>query len=142
MQYTSIYTVLYSIFDCVYLLQNKPDFDWEIVKQNTVTTKTEAQVHVAIKFINEFVPEKLPELFKEEFKENSILYLYNEWFLKKLRKKSHSLDIKEMFRKLFKKLKYYLRFRPQYILYRRKTITKNTKLAKIVLENQKLIKRK
>lgn len=140
MRITSYASVLHSIIDCKYLTNLKSDFDWNIIKQNAIKTGTEDQIYLAIKFLNEFLPQKIPTMFENEFNEKSISYLYNEWFIKKLRKKSHSLQIKEIFQKFIKDLTYYMKFRPQYIMYKRKTISNNSKLAKIVLEKQHLVK--
>ncbi|MBR6099570.1 nucleotidyltransferase family protein [bacterium] len=136
---TSFQSILYSVIDSMYLINLKPDFDWNIVRQNAIKTNTEPQVAVAIEFLNRFVSAKLPEMFTEEFRERSILYLYNEWFIKSLRKRSHSLNFGDIFKNLWHDLIYYFKFRPQYVLYRRKTISKNPKLAKEVLEKQRLI---
>ncbi len=139
-RYTSPASILYTILDCQYIANLKNDFDWNIVKQNAVKTKTESQLYIAIRFINEYLPDKLPELFEKEFNDSSVLFIYNEWFLKRLRNKSHKLNIKEIFKPWWDGIKNYLNFRPQYILYKRRTIRENANMAKAVLENQRLIK--
>ena len=137
---TSYANVLHSIIDCSYLMAVKPDLDWDIVRQYAIKTKTEDQIYIVSKFLNEFLPVKIPEMFKEEFFDRSILYLYNKWFIKKMRKKSHSQKIKNIIKTMWKDLSFYFKFRPQYILYRRKTIAKSPGLAKMVLKKQRLVK--
>ena len=67
--------ILYYITDSMFLLDLKPDFDWEIVKQNIIKTKTELMATVSIKFLNQFVPRKLPELFADEFHDKCLSYM-------------------------------------------------------------------
>ena len=74
-QLTCRLNILYYIADSMYLLDLKPDFDWEIVRQNFIKTKTELQAVTSIKFLNQFVPRKLPEFFVDEFSEKCRLYM-------------------------------------------------------------------
>ena len=131
--------ILYSIIDSMYLINLKPDFDWNIIRKNAIKTKTEHQVAVTLNFLNEYVPQKLPEMFEKELYDKSVLCFYNDRFLKKMREKSHSLMLKETFKSL-NDFTYYLKFRPLYIAYKQKFVRKNAKLAKFVLKNQSLIK--
>ena len=48
---TSQAGLLYTLFDCKFLIENKPDFDWNIVKENAKITGTEIQMNFAVKFI-------------------------------------------------------------------------------------------
>ena len=139
-QNTSFPSILYSITDSAYLINMKPDFDWNIVRENAVKTKTEYQVAITLKFLNQFVPVKFPEMFENEFYDKSILCLYNGLFLDKMRQKSHSLIFKEIFKKS-DDLIYYLKFRPSYIVYKQKFIRNNVNLAKFVLKHQNLIEK-
>lgn len=139
-RYTSLHSILYSIIDSRYLLDIKPDFSWNIVKQNAILTKTKPQISLAVKFLNEFVSDKLPNLFDKEFDDETILYLYNKWFLKSLRKRSHSLTIWSVFNNFLKDLAYYFKFRFLYVVYKQKMIRNDVKLAKKVLEKQSLIR--
>lgn len=141
MRNTSFPSILYSILDCKYLIEAKKDFDWNIVRQNAINTKSEPQIYIAIEFINGFISTNLPILFEKEFHDRSILYLYNKWFLKKMQEQSHTYSIKDIFNSGWKSIKSYMSFRPQYILYKRKTIRTNPQLAKKVLENQKLVEK-
>ncbi len=69
---TSSAGILFAIFDCKFFLENKPDFNWDIIIKNTKKTKTQLQINFAIKFINkissDILLEKMPEdiLFKNE----------------------------------------------------------------------------
>ena len=53
--------LLYAIFDCKYLIENKQDFDWNIVIENTKLTKAEVQINLAMKFINKISTNILPK---------------------------------------------------------------------------------
>ncbi|MBR6126139.1 nucleotidyltransferase family protein [bacterium] len=138
MRNTSYHSILYSIIDSMYLFNLKSDFDWNIVRENAIKTKTESQVAVAIKFLNEYVPIKLPEMFSDEFYDKSILSVYDGVFVDKLREESRSLKFNNI--KSLSDLVYYVSFRLKYILYRRKFISKNVKFAKKILEKQGIIK--
>ena len=140
MRNTSIHNILHSIIDSMYLIHLKPDFDWNIVKQNAIKTKTEPQLAVIIKFLNEFVPEKLPEMFEKEFLDRCILHIYNKWYLKRLKKKSQTLFI-DILKKIWKNIIYYFKFRYLYIKYKQKSVRENAELAKSILENQKLLRK-
>lgn len=137
--FNNISGILYSIIDCMFLINYKPDFNWDIVSQNAIKTKTEHQIAVTLKFLNEYVPKKLPELFEKELNDTGVLCFYNGKFLNKMRQKSHSLMLKESFNSINDFL-YYIKFRPQYIAYKQKFIRQNVNLAKFVLRNQSLIK--
>ena len=135
MQNTSMTSVIFTIFDCLFLSE-RPSFDWNTVKQNALKTETQNQIHIAIKFLNKFLGSKLPEIFKHEFYEESIMYLYNEWFVQKLKKKSHSISIIGIIKSIVE----YISFRPQYLVLKRRMIRENTERAKFVLEKQRLVK--
>jgi len=134
---TSYGSKLHSAIDCMFFTEYKQNFDWNIVIQNTQKTNTEAQIYLAIKYLNTILPTKLPELFKSDTKSSSIEFLY-KIFLRVLKDKSHELSFKSAFKNI-DELSYYLKFRPQYLLYKQKMIKQNTKLARYVLENQRLL---
>ena len=139
-QYSSFPSILYSIIDSKYLINLKPDFDWDIVKQNAVKTQTEHHLAVAIRFINEYASDKLPEMYEKEFNERCILHIYNEWYLKKLQKKSHTLFI-DTVKRIIKNIIKYFKFRYLYIIHRQKSVRTDVNRAKSILETQDLIKR-
>lgn len=141
MRVSSYANILHAIIDCDYLIKLKPDFNWDIVKQNAIKTKTEDQIYIIIKFVNLFLPEKLPVMFEQEFKDKSVLYLYNDWLLANMKKKSHSLKFFGIFKKCIDDIIYYIKFRPQYVLYKRRMIRENPSMAKTILKNQKLMKK-
>ena len=135
---TSYGSKFHSAFDCTYFAECKPDFDWNIVIQNAKKTHTENQIYIAIKYLNEVLSAEIPVIFEKEFKRSSINYLYNKLFLAKLAKKSDKLKLKDIFKNGNKFLKY-IRLKPQYFIYKRKIFRKNFRLAKCVLERQKII---
>ena len=61
---TSQAGLIYTIFDCKFLQESKPDFDWEIVKENARLTKTEVQMNFAIKFLMRISKNIFPEAFQ------------------------------------------------------------------------------
>lgn len=134
--------LLYTLFDCKFLIDSKPDFDWDVIKQNAVKTKTETKIFMAINFINRIVPTLLPEnikyneFFAKEFKDYFILLVYDRFFISDLREKSHQLKIQNAIKNA-KSFKSYLKFRLKYLWYKRKMIRKNPVFARKVLIKEK-----
>lgn len=136
---TSWHGVLFTLFDVKYLLESKPDFNWNIVIENARKTKTEMQVCFSTKFINNIVPNLLPEniqkeaLFNEEINDYCILLMYQRFFLWNMKQKSHALKFKDIF-KNFDNFIEYLRLKPKYFFLKLFIFRKNPKLAKLILK--------
>ena len=73
---TSQAGLIYTIFDCKFLQESKPDFDWEIVKENARLTKTEVQMNFAIKFLMRISKNIFPEALQSDvlFEKETIEY--------------------------------------------------------------------
>jgi len=52
-----------AVFDIVWLVGQKHDFNWDIMLQDIVLAHTEAHSYMAIRFINQIVPNIFPESF-------------------------------------------------------------------------------
>ncbi len=137
---------IYTIFDINYLIESNPDFDWNVFIQDAKITKTEPQLYIVIQIVNRYLRNKIPVNFENEFNDYSTLYIYNKWFLKRLRKKSHVLYIPDTLKAFYNavktlctKLIKYVNLTPQYLIYKSKQIRNNPKLAKKVLEKQRII---
>ena len=133
-------TALYSVLDFQYFLNTKPDFNWDIIKQNAVKTNTEAQFHFAMVYINKFFQNKIPFIFEDEFKEKAGYIIYNKWFLDKTRNKSQSYKLKRIIKTFLLKIKEYICFKIQYFLCKIPFIKENFAVKKLILQNQRLIK--
>ena len=155
---SSFESILYSIFDCKYLLELKENFDWNIVKENTVKIKAEAVVHIAIRFINKYIPNKMPEMFQKEYHTMILNDIYTNWFITALKKKRPNVIFN---RWLVFKLKSknpicrfvetiiksvgniitVINFRINYkfILYAKDFIVRRTTIASLILKYQKLV---
>lgn len=143
---TSLDGILYSLFDFKYLTQNKSDFNWDLVLQNIVKTKTYAQALLAMKFINKIIPEMLPESL---LKHNSINrkfirhcdnIIFHHYYFNDFKKVGKKLSIKNAFKNL-ENMKYYLDKKPKYFLLKR-VIRKSPILIRIFLIlNSKKIRR-
>lgn len=59
---SSINGLFYALLDAKFLLQDTPDFDWNIVKQNMSDTGTELPVRLAADFMNSLVPGIIPDV--------------------------------------------------------------------------------
>lgn len=59
---TSLHSLFYALFDCRFLLRDKPSFDWGIVRNNSQVTHMELQVRLAVEFMDALVPGIVPNL--------------------------------------------------------------------------------
>ncbi|MBR6162658.1 nucleotidyltransferase family protein [bacterium] len=139
---TSLQGVPYTLFDCRYLIETKPDFDWNIVIQNANKTKTQIHLYFAIKYINKIVPELLSEkiCFDKDFevscKEYITLLIYQRFYLSELREICREMKIKDLFsnKEFFIK---YLKLKPKYFVSKMKIVKNNPFLAKLILKSER-----
>lgn len=136
---TSSKNIMFALYDCKYLLDSKPDFDWNIVIENAEITGTKMQLCFSIRFLNRLVPGLLPENIKmdevleKELNDFCTLVMFNRFYLMNLRMTCKEFKLKDAF-KDFESIKRYLRLKPQYFLMKRKLIRKNAQRAGMVLE--------
>lgn len=137
---TSQAGLLFSLFDCKFFLENKPDFDWEIVKQNAEKTGTQIQVNFAIKFIDKISENILPDLiknnmlFEKETNKYSNVVMYNRFYLENIRTRCRKLKLKETLKNP-KKWGEYLSLKPKYMLL--KTLRNHPKLIETLIKDLK-----
>ena len=135
---TSYTGILYNLFDCKFLIDSKPDFDWNIIIQNAKKTETVSHVYFAIQFLNSIVPNLLPEKininssFENEFKKYCILLVYQRFFLGRMKEKGHEMKIKDLFSS-FEFFKEYLKLKPKYFILKLGIIRKNPFIAEKIL---------
>lgn len=136
---TSYTGLLYNLFDCKFLIDSKPDFDWNIIIRNAKKTKTENHIYFGIKFLNNIVPNLLPEkiksdkYFEKEFKKYCILLIYQRFFLWEMKQKSHEMKIKNLFSS-WQFFKDYLNLKPKYFILKLGIIRKNPYIAELILK--------
>jgi len=136
---TSVKGILYTFFDIQYLMNSKPDFNWNIVEENARKTKTEMQLCFATKFINNIVPNLLPEklrknaLFEKEVNDYCTLLLYQRFFLWNMKQKSHELKVKDIFKSKENFIEY-LRLKPKYFILKLFIFRKNPLFARQILK--------
>jgi hypothetical protein len=134
---TSIGGILYSLFDFKFLTTSKPDFNWDLVLQNIVKTKTHTQALFAMKFINKIIPEMLPEallqndVINKEFTQYCDNIIFHHFYFNDIRKHGKKLSIKNAL-KSAENMKNYLVKKPQYFLLKR-IVRKNNFLIRIFL---------
>ncbi len=58
---SSVQGIPQAIFDLMYLISSKKDFDWNIVAQDIVMTQMQASSYFAMRFINQAVPDIFPD---------------------------------------------------------------------------------
>lgn len=118
---TSVNGILYNTFDCKYVLEQNPDFDWGIVLQNARENHVEVQLFLAMHFINKTIPNLLPsniisgEPFKKELKDYCENILFYSFFFTDLQNYSRTLSIRNIFDSTHN-FKEYLRIKPKYIM--------------------------
>lgn len=141
---TSYGGIPYTLFDCKFLIESKPDFNWNIVIENAKKTGTENNIYFAIRFINGIVPNLLPDkikrdnLFEREFRKYCTLLAYQRFYLWEMKQKSHQMKIKNLFssKEFFVE---YLKLKPKYFILKMGLIRKNPVLAKMVLKTAGLL---
>jgi len=138
---TSSSGILYTLFDCKYLIDSKKEFDWNIVFNNAKKTKTELQLSLAIKFLNNIIPNILPQNIKQnkicemKFKDYCLLLFYKRFYLWEMKEHSHELKVADVIKnpRLFKE---YMSFKPKYFILKRSLISKNPYLVKNILKRE------
>ncbi len=134
---TSVGGVLYCLFDFKYLIEAKADFDWNLVLENIVKTKTYVQAFLAMKFINRIVPDLLPEsllqnkIINKKFTKYCDRVLFNRFYFLDLKSDCKRLKIIDALKSL-SVMKEYLAKKPKYFLLKR-VVRKSYFLTKIFL---------
>ncbi len=134
---TSKASVLFSLFDAKFLIENK-NFDWNIVIENAKLTKTLTQIAFAINFINFIVPNLIPnkimtdKLFNKSVNNYCFLIVYNNRFLPAMQKLLRPVKISSMF-KSFDSFKYYIKLKPSYAIMKTKFVSQSPFWTKFIL---------
>lgn len=96
---TSSSGILFTLFDCKFWLESKPDFDWAIVIGNAKKTHTSVQMSFAIEFMNKIVPGLLPEkivkdkFFQKEMENYCKLVMFKRFFFPDFQEKSREIKL-------------------------------------------------
>lgn len=112
--------VMYALFDCKFFLDQQPDFNWEIFKENARITGSEIHMNFSMKFINKIseniFPEKIRKavVFEKETNDYSNMVMYNRFYLDDIRTRCRAMKIKEV---IFQPEKWldYLLLKPKYV---------------------------
>ncbi len=118
---TSMNGILYTLFDCKYLLQKNADFDWNIVINNAKATHTEMHIYFAINFINKIIPSLLPaQLFEHNnivacFEDYCYKLMYYRFYLEGIRTTCRQIKIGKALTSV-KVMGQYLKYKPKYVL--------------------------
>ena len=116
---TSMKGVLYTLFDCKFLLRSVPNFDWNLVVKSTVETNCQVQMYFAMKFVNRIIPNLLPqELFENKELKKKIdkycnMVMFSRFYLEDLRLTCKKIRIKNALCHL-SVMKEYLKYKPKY----------------------------
>jgi hypothetical protein len=99
---TSIKGVLYALFDYTYLVNDKADFNWDIVIDNARKTKTTLDIRLALEIIEYLVPGIMPqglkktERFASQLSSLCTKLIYNEYYYGRLLKKRGAFPVKKV----------------------------------------------
>jgi hypothetical protein len=113
--------ILFALFDCRFLISQKPDFNWQLVIENAVLTHTSMNVQLAIALINRIVPNLLPNDLAQhlpitnEMQVHLNRILYDEYYFFNYQKVSRKLTLRTVYRhptKIFN----YLSTKPKYLV--------------------------
>ena len=141
---TSSAGILYTLFDCGFLINSKKDFDWNIVIDNVEKTKTKYQMYLAVNFVNSIVPNFLPNniikerLLNKEIEDHFALLFFKRFYLKEMKAHSHALKVGDAIKSL-SLFREYMSFKPKYFICKRKAVKKNLYLVKKILKLEKIL---
>jgi len=143
---TSLQGILYALFDFKYLTESKADFNWDLVLQNIVRTKTYAPALLAMKFTNKIIPEMLPQSLLEndsinkKFMSYCNRIIFHHFYFNDFRQRHKHLNIKDAVKNL-EKMKNYLTNKPKYFLLKR-MVRKSDFLIKtfLILSSKKQVR--
>ena len=136
---TSSKNIMFAMYDCVYLLNLKPDFDWNIVIENAKLTNTTMQICFGTEFLNRIVPNVVPDKIvrtkelNKQIEDYATLVMFNRFYLMNLRATCQEIKIDEAFKSLHS-IKEYISLKPQYFFMKRKGIRKNPKNAGLAIQ--------
>ncbi len=134
---TSLEGVLYSLFDFNYLIKSKPNFNWDLVLENIIKTKTHAPALLAIKFVNKIIPRTIPENLLEGKKVNKDFtkycnrIIFHQFYYDNFRQNHKKLSLKNAV-KNFENMKEFISKKPKYFFVKR-IIRKSNFLIRIFL---------
>ena len=133
---TSIKGVLYTLFD-IKFLKEKPNFNWDIVVENTLKTNTSMQMYLVVDFVNKIVPGLLPEnlLQNKQIEKDVARYcdrvMFYRFYVHDVKMICKKLKLKDAL-KSFSVMKEYIKAKPKHFVLKR--INKNYKLIKTFLK--------
>ena len=135
---TSQNGVLFNLFDCKFLLESKPDFDFSVLSENIRKTKTEAHISFALQFLNNIVPNvfgdlKIYKSIEKVFRNYCVLFVFQRYFLLNMKQKSHTMKITDVFSNP-KTFFDYIQFKPVYFFFKQKFIKNSPFWAEFILK--------
>ena len=137
---TSKAGLLYTLFDCKFFIEDKPDFDWNIIKTNAKKTGTEVQTNFAMKFINRISKDVFPKeiqddmLFEKLTNDYSNMVMFKRFYLEDLRNKCRALKVSDIF-KSYVNFRDYIFLKPKYQFL--KLLVKHPKLIGLLIRDLK-----
>ena len=136
---TSQAGLLFALFDCKFFLENKPEFNWDIIKENAKLTNTEVQVNFAIKFINKISEDIIPKeiidnmFFEEETHHYSKIIVFNRFYYLNVQKEARDMKIAQILQNPAEITKY-IKLKLKYKLL--KHIQKHPRLIEMYVNNE------
>lgn len=133
MNNTSIHGILFTFIDIKYLVDSKPDFDWNIIVNNAKGAGAEEILAFAVRFINSIVPGLLPEIIQltdEQMQDIATTVKYRRYLLCPLQERSHQLGVSTVL-KSPKLIPAFIAVRPRYTFL--KLFRKHPAQARVIL---------
>ena len=103
---------MFTLFDCKFFLENKPDFNWQIVIDNAKKTGTELQLKFAIKFITHIPEDVIPEeirnnsFFNNGFDDYAGMVIFKRFYYMPLQQEARDLKLNEVIKNPSSWIKY------------------------------------
>lgn len=135
---TSMSNILFTFFDCRFILKRNSDFNWKILFENAKLTNTLTHLYFSLFFIKSVMPSFIPDnLLKpddeniKKLEEYSAKVYYNRIFLDNIREECRALKLGNIFKSKSEMFKY-LSLKPKYILL--KSVKDNMKIIRFLMK--------
>lgn len=138
---TSMNGILYTLFDCKFLLNKNKNFNWNIVLENAKNTNTQLHLYFSIRFIHKIAPSIFPDeivqnnYLQKQFEDYCYKLMYYRFYLSDIRTVCRSMPIGKAI-KSPKMMFNYIRLKPIYVTL--KMFRNNVWMIKKLLNNIKI----
>lgn len=133
---TSKANLIFNLFDCKFLIENKENLNWDIINQNAEKINVQKELNFAIKFIEKYIKntsfDKINKISDKDIEKYAITLLYDRFYLDEIRIKCRAMKLDEIIKKPDKWANYLL-LKPKYQIL--KLFRKHPKSIKLFIKN-------